>query len=713
MKFKIEFAEFLRRAAAVLAVLAVAVGGAACSDDEGVSEEPYVYFADGTELLTYTIAGGSKSLEMYCNQGPWVIETAYPEDEEWIDVWPNEGSRDARFKITVDANTGAYSRTSSVNVVVAGRIIKSIVISQAGGDARLALDMGSDNMNASARKTQVTVSLDTNIGWLPEALGDAVGWLSFGEATETTQVVDVAANDGAERTGTVRFQAIGTGFESLYVDVHINQFDMEHDPYNGTHKTIREIVESLPAGVSATVDENVWVEGYVTSDPAKLNFEANRMFIQDESGRGLQFEFASAKDNVFAMGEKLKIHLYNADLVIDEVTRGRKVASFTSGAVFDRTTGGGIEPVELDYIENLDMYENTLVTLRNVEFSIPMGTYVNIDERTNLKAQGNPSALPYCDGTHLYGHLLCDAHGNTIKLYSRDTFLDRVAAVMPKGSGPVTGIVSKYTKNGVTQNILTLRSHADNGVAADGERLTNTLVQFGPLTGYEGVPQLLSSVGTAQLKSSVFERVAALGSSDSGSNALGWSFSYARRDPAEVTLSSTGVQSVTPAINNSASTPTLINIFFCVEGQKFWNATGSTINREGMGQDELGEAWIVNVDDFRCSGGNLALVFSAASSQTGPMYFDLEWADDELAPISQWHKFGEHINPDWYTCLQCQQYTYPLPDELKSKTKFTIRMRVSKNLRAGVGMTNGKESGVDVLSGGSPRFGYWAITELK
>ncbi|MDE5638066.1 MAG: hypothetical protein K2I43_08665, partial [Alistipes sp.] len=391
-------------------------------------------------------------------------------------------------------------------LVVGGSISKSIFVSQSCGELLLAIDMGSDNMNASASKTQVTVSLDTNVGWLPEVLGDAAGWLSFGDATETSQVVEVAANEGAERSGTVRFQAIGTGFENLYVDVHINQFDMEHDPYNGVHKTIREIVESLPAGVSTTIGENVWVEGYVTSDPAKLNFEANRMFIQDESGRGMQFEFASARDNVYALGEKLRIHLYNADLVIDEVTRGRKVASFTSGAVFDRSTGEGIEPVELDYIENLDMYENTLVTLRSVEFSIPMGTYVNIDERTNLKAQGNPSALPYCDGTHFYGHLLCDARGNTVKLYSRDTFLDRVAAVMPNGSGPVTGIVSKYTKNGVTQNILTLRSHADNGVAADGERLTNTLVRFGPLTGYEGVPQLLSSVGTAQRKSSTYER---------------------------------------------------------------------------------------------------------------------------------------------------------------------------------------------------------------
>lgn len=709
-RYRIQSARGLHRAALLVAVFATALFAWACSDDEGVTAEPYVYFADGTEQIDYTITGGSKSLEMYCNQGPWVIETAYPEDEEWLDIWPWEGNRDARFKITVAANPGAYSRTTSVNVVVGGRIIKSLLVSQAGGEARLVLDMGSDKMNASAGKTAVTVSLDTNIGWLPEALGDAAEWLTFGPATDRTQVVEVAANPGAERTGTVRFQAIGTGFEELYVDVHISQFDQEHDPYNGEHKTMSDLLAQLPADVSTTIRDNIWVEGYVTSDPSKLNFEANQMFLQDQSGRGMLFEFASARENVYALGERLRVHLYNAELVIDQTTRGRKVASFTSGAVFDRGTGEGIEPVELEWIEELDRYENTLVTLRNVEFSIPMGTYVNIDERPNLKAQGNPTALAYCDGTHYYGHLLTDARGNSVKLYSKDTFLDRVAVTMPRGTGPVTGIVSKYTKNDVTQSILTLRSHADNGVAPSGERLSRTLVEFGPFTSYDAAAAVRSSVGSAQLKSSKFERVSALGGGSS--NSLGWSYSYARRDPAEVTISSTGVQNVLPTIINSNSTPQLINIFFCVEAQQFWDATGSTINREGMDPEARGEAWIINVDDFQATG-DLRLVLSAASSQTGPMYFDLEWAEDENAPISGWHKFAEHINPDWYTCLQCQQYVYPLPAELKSLDKFTIRLRVSRNLCAGVGMCNGKEDITTIRTGGSPRFGYLAITETK
>lgn len=721
IQFEKQIMRTLRRVAVMLAAAAAVCNLGACSSDERVSEEPYVYFGDQTELITYTILGGNKTLEMYCNQGPWVIETAYPEDQEWVDVWPNEGNRDARFKVTVAANTGAYTRTTTVNVVVGGKVIKSFRISQEGGEAHLKLDMGSDKMNASARESELTVSLDTNIGWLPVAEGDAKEWISFGEATDKTQVVKIKANPGDERVGTVRFQAIGTGFEELYTSVHISQFDQAHDPYNGTQKSIRELLASLPAGDATTISENIWVEGYVTSDPSKLNFPGNQMFLQDASGRGLMFEFASAKDNLFVLNEKLKVHLYNAQIVIDPVTRSRKVASFTSGGVFDRADGGeGIAPVELDYIENLDDYENTLVTFKNVEFAVPVGTYVNIDEREKEKSQGNPSSLPYCDGTHYYGHLLRDSKGNGVKLYSRDTFLDRVAVVMPQGSGPVTGIISKYTKKGlingmdgdVTSNIMTLRSHADNKVSTEAsQRLSKTLIQFGPLTGYGALDKFVSSVGNAQFKTSTFDKVIQLGGT--GGTSMGWSYSYARRAPATINISSTGAQTINPVINNSNSTPDLVNIFFCIEAQKFWDATGSKINREGMDPEAKGEAWIMNVEDFNSSGGDLYFIFTAASSQTGPMYFDLEWCANEDAPIKDWKKFGEHINPDWYTCLQCQQYAYPLPAELKSLKKFTIRMRVSKNLCAGVGMVNGKEGAVTIATGGSPRFGFLTIVEKK
>lgn len=56
----------------------------------------------------------------------------------------------------------------------------------------------------------MTVPLKTNIGWKPVTQESAAGWITFGESTDDAQQLIVAPNTGDERTGVVRFQAIGT-----------------------------------------------------------------------------------------------------------------------------------------------------------------------------------------------------------------------------------------------------------------------------------------------------------------------------------------------------------------------------------------------------------------------------------------------------------------------------------------------------------------------
>ena len=70
-----------------------------------------------------------------------------------------------------------------------------------------------------------TIGLITNVGWKAEALGDAAAWITVGEATENTQVLTVRRNDGDERSGQVRFYALGTGLEDFQATVNIKQFD--------------------------------------------------------------------------------------------------------------------------------------------------------------------------------------------------------------------------------------------------------------------------------------------------------------------------------------------------------------------------------------------------------------------------------------------------------------------------------------------------------
>lgn len=314
----------------------------------------------------------------------------------------------------------------------------------------------------------------------------------------------------------MRFQAIGTNMEKLYADLTIVQFDTAQDPNNGEKLTVAEAVARYAD--AGKITDNVWVEGYVTSDREKRNFDLNVMTLQDDSRRGLLFEFASTNDNTFRMNERLKVHLLGQQLVTDATTRSLKVAAFTSNSVFERDEAGtGIAPVELESIAELPNYENTLVTLKKVEFVQPAGTYCNIDERYTQSTPSyatiayNATAMPFCDGNDFYGHLLRDEEGNTCKLYTTTWFLDRFAALVPEGSGPLTGIVTKYYKQSTGEvYIIRLRRHEDNRVSSDAStRMSKTLIQFGPFDDTNTYDKLTPRVGSGQLTTTMWSAVQA------------------------------------------------------------------------------------------------------------------------------------------------------------------------------------------------------------
>lgn len=154
--------------------------------------------------------------------------------------------------------------------------------------------------------------------------------------------------------------------------------------------------------------------------------------------------------------------------------------------------------------------------------------------------------MPFCDGNDFYGHLLRDEEGNTCKLYTTTWFLDRFAALVPEGSGPLTGIVTKYYKQSTGEvYIIRLRQHEDNQVSTDAStRMSKTLIQFGPFGDTNTYDKLTPRVGSGQLTTTMWSAVQA----GAGGISMDWGWSYARMAPATVTIKSDGSQSVSPAL---------------------------------------------------------------------------------------------------------------------------------------------------------------------
>lgn len=721
----------LRAVLCCTAVLGAGVLSTGCTDDKTDSGERFLYLEGNTyefnltsdgnvgkdangnwnELQKAYYNGGGQRLALHSNMGEWRIEPLYADDSSWIDVWPSKGSDNGRFYLTVDRNLTAYSRVATLNIIAQGRIVQTITINQKPGEPSIKVDMdGMTSFTLPTKSASRTIRIASNIGWKPVTSVEDARWISFSNQTDSSVDVVVAENpDEDVRTGTVSFVMVGSGNESVKASIEIKQKGQRSAFDRATKTTIAELLAALSA--DGSVSGNVYVEATVTSDPATMNFDPayitysndlvpslnNRlMWVQDESGRGLLVEFFNQSYNTYKLNDKLQVHLVDQKVILDTKIGVRKIAGMTSDEIPSATAGAAAQPVALTDFSRLADYENALVTIADVEFAVPMGTYVNVDERQ----YGKVESKGLMDSPMQYAHLLRDAKGNTVQLYSTSCFTEKFMRLIPRGSGPVTGIVTRNIVAGQSQLILRLRHSADNGVADDAStRRSKTVVEFGPFNTYSTIPKIMASTGTGSLKTSIFEQIVnanEYSGSSSTSDFMYWSWTYARRTTA--TLDAAQVAS--PALSGSITdNPREYEMqHSSLNCNTWWQGNGTSI------RDADGEAWIATVSTAGVTGA-LYVNFTTSSSSGGPRDFILEWAPKEDTPIADWKPVATYTVGNWDSNYQLKQMTFRLPDELRNQTSVVIRHRVSTNMRA--------NNASGITTGGTNRLGYWSLSEVK
>lgn len=722
-----------RLGSALVAAAALAAGmlPAACSDDDGLSGERFLYIeggrydfdlgsdgnvgknADGewNTLQTAFYNGGAERLCLRSNMGAWRIDPLYAEDSAWIDLWPDHGTDDGRFYLAVDRNLTAYSRVATLNIIAEGRVVETLRISQKPGLPSISIDMdGLTTFTLPTKGATRTIRIASNIGWKPVAEDDASAWITFANQTDTS--VDVLVTENPEedvRTGVVSFVMVGTGNEDVKASIEIKQKGQRSSFDRAQKKSIADVLAEL--GPDGSITGNVYVEASVVSDPSTLNFDPayiayssnlvptldNRlMWVQDESGRGLMIEFLDAAYNTYKFNDRLQVHLVDQRLISDEKLGVRKISGFTADDIPSSEAGTGVEPLRLADLSGVDDYENTLVRIENVEFAVPMGTYVNIDERQ----YGKVNAKGLMDSPRQYAHLLRDAAGNVVPLYTTSSFSEKFARLIPRGGGSVTALVTKNIVAGKTQTVLRLRRNADNEVADDAAtRVTRPVVEFGPFTSFGTLPQIKASIGTGTLKTSIYEQIvnaSEYSGSSSTSDYMYWSWTYARRTTATLD----GDQVATPPLTGSITeNPREYEMQYpCLNCNTWWQGNGSSI------RDADGEAWIATISTEDATG-ELSLTFTTASSSGGPRDFVLEWAPTEDTPAAEWHPIAEYRSGNWDANYQLKQLSFRLPAELSRQRSVVIRHRVAANVRS--------NDAANITTGGTNRIGYWAVSEVK
>ena len=166
------------------------------------------------------------------------------------------------------------------------------------------------------------------------------------------------------------------------------------------------------------------------------------MFI-DDGEAGMWIEFENAEDNVYEEGDKLSIHLYGQKLSIDSYCNSIKLDELASSCVKTVLPGSELTPVVLESFADISKYENRLVTIKDVEFVLPYGTLVNINEAGYLGVEqkslymGRWEDLAFSRRTYmkcmLSQHFLCCPHFLNIEPIFRDYYPEqRISLVSVK-----------------------------------------------------------------------------------------------------------------------------------------------------------------------------------------------------------------------------------------------------------------------------------------
>lgn len=213
--------------------------------------------------------GGTQVVNITNSTGDSAISYTVLPNSEWIHVSTGSGTTPGSFTITVDENMTGASRSGQVTVTATDIQGSTVTISitqesdQAHGDSRLAVDIPFINAPGEGL-------LDFLVNVINSTTEDAISfivtkshdWFTVDPSSQgtTTQVlnIDVEANTGAARTGTITLTPITTGVPNTVV-ITINQ-------EAGASIALSTYDETIPASVGAGYSFTVYVTNPTTSD---------------------------------------------------------------------------------------------------------------------------------------------------------------------------------------------------------------------------------------------------------------------------------------------------------------------------------------------------------------------------------------------------------------------------------------------------------------
>lgn len=412
--------------------------------------------------------------------------------------------KDGQLSFTVAENTTGEARKGTLTVSytdIDESVYRAVAeITQGAEPGHLALN--ETEMAIEAFAGTKTAPWDCVLGtFMPELTssvtyeGSQKDWIS--NVTTTTEALsfDVTDNETKEaRTAVIKVELASKG---IAVELKVTQ-GVKTRQYS--FEELRAVLPS--AGEQAF--EGDFFEGVIVADAGQKNMETNPMtsatsyddnesaitnYVQSLDGKyGMRLKFATAADNTLKKGDKVKISLAGATLVREDnpVRYTLKGVSANSVTVEENVQLAARQKTIAELTDE-DVY--TLVTLPDVEVPFCYGSWANVRKEWIDEKRIN-----------FDNRILRDVNGNEIRMIvNTDAEWYLTDAGVPKGSGPVSGVIVNTTSEYYGSDILgkyQIRPMKLSDIEIKDNGFSEILVAWDYSTGFSRVSSLEATTGT-------------------------------------------------------------------------------------------------------------------------------------------------------------------------------------------------------------------------
>ena len=489
--------DILRRAEILLTAAGVDKTITITVNQEGEKGTPKLAFAENEKSYIAWEVKDAIAVESNINQSLLKAESSV----EWI------GSlelKDGQLSFTIAENTTGEARKGTLTVSytdIDESVYRAVAeITQGAEPGHLALN--ETVMAIEAFAGTKTAPWDCVLGtFMPELVsgvtyeGSQKDWIS--NVTTTTEALsfDVTDNETKEaRTAVIKVELASKG---IAVELKVTQ-GIKTRQYS--FEELRAVLPS--AGEQAF--EGDFFEGVIVADAGQKNMETNPMtsatsyddnesaitnYVQSLDGKyGMRLKFATAADNTLKKGDKVKISLAGATLVReDNPVRDTLKGVSANTVTVEENVQLTARQKTISELTDEDIY--TLVTLPDVEVPFCYGSWVNVRKE-------------WIDAKRINfdNRILRDVNGNKIRMIvNTDTEWYLTDAGVPKGSGPVSGVIVNTTSEYYGSDILgkyQIRPMKLSDIEIKNNGFSEILVAWDYSTGFSRVSSLEATTGT-------------------------------------------------------------------------------------------------------------------------------------------------------------------------------------------------------------------------